>query len=867
MANPIAKLEKAFRREPDAPLFARLADLYLDKGRTERALSLCEEGCANFPDYSTGFVVLSKCYEKQGEVEKAREAMGHALRLDPENPGSYKRLSRLFQQLGVAPLALQSLQQATHFDPFDESIAEQIDRLNYANRKEATQDAPAAEVVPLTEDLDTSPAIETSVEALIAGAPEEDSVNEVAEPFAQVQNLPEWSESPNVGDALKEFDQGPNPLFTEDGVGAEATEPTAQPETGQIEELDEVAVSGTPSNPKDGRSDAVAALGFEIFGGKMPEATEAPPDVPESAMPVGSDETASNSTDGSSQTSPTNSKDDLDTATVAVPPRTDDQDSPDGEETGILGDKKASTLFLVPEPSLTETISAAEDKEAEPQVNSPIHFTEKKETDAEETPNVVSIFSPDVLPEDSDIFRSQQSPDFVPLPTAEENTTITAANEDPVESAPTADQRAESPIAEAKAEAQKATETPTAEARTETQTLFLTTKVSEETTPAPRQETDSGESNLPASDVSTTEHDAVEEQNTVSAATEIPAATDEQSGDSPIPFRFRSPSDTTAPAETDDLSLDDYDLPKVTPESDRPVFFSPGSSEPTADTEEDTERDKSIDPTPASRAETPSNRHTFLSGTTFSGLKERPQQPNPDDDARAPDSLSTDKPLGPVQHPEGDPVKPEPWEHTHTSFLPGSAITGSKSTGKEEKLPDPKPIEEIPDSASSKVSETESAPLENSEAFADPAYADDSTTGTPIFFLSSSEADATDGPIESPSDSPATELTDTAPSADDPSVGQSNPELLRLFREIESEPEIGTELEIGAERKPVTPPPALKPGHPEDKRIATMTLAEIYTIQGLTQKAIETYRELLEQNPNNTIIRDKLESLEKSSGK
>ena len=690
MANPIAKLEKAFRREPDAPLFARLADLYLDKGRTERALSLCEEGCANFPDYSTGFVVLSKCYEKQGEIEKAREAMGHALRLDPENPGSYKRLSRLFQQLGVAPLALQSLQQATHLDPFDESIGEQIDQLTYADRKEATEDTPAAEVVPLTE----SPAIETSVEALIVGAPEEGSVKEVAEPFAQVKNLPEWSDSPNVGDALKEFDQGPNPLFTEDGVSAEATEPTAQPETGQIENLDEVAVSGTPPIPKDGRSDAVAALGFEIFGGKMPEATEAPPDEPDAAMPVESDETASNLTNISFQMSPTTSKDDLDTATAAVPPVADDQDSPDGEETGILGDKEASTLFLVPGPSPTEAISAAKDEEAAPQVNSLIHFTEKKETDAEEAPNEVSIFSPDVLPEDSDIFRSQQSPDFVLLPTAEENTSISAEHEDPVESAPTADERAESPIAEAKAEAQEATETPTAEARTETQTLFLKTKLSEETTPAPRQETDSRESNLPASDVSTTEHDAAEEQTTLPAAlaTEIPAAADEQSG-------------------------------------------------------------------------------------------------------------------------------------------------------------------EIPDSASSKVSETESAPVENSEAFADPAYADDSTTGTPTFFLSSSEADATDGPIESPSDSPATELTDTAPRADDPSVSQSNPELLRLFREI------------GAERKPATPPPALKPGHPEGKRIATMTLAQIYTIQGLTQKAIETYRELLEQNPNNTIIRGKLESLEKSSGK
>ena len=63
------------------------------------------------------------------------------------------------------------------------------------------------------------------------------------------------------------------------------------------------------------------------------------------------------------------------------------------------------------------------------------------------------------------------------------------------------------------------------------------------------------------------------------------------------------------------------------------------------------------------------------------------------------------------------------------------------------------------------------------------------------------------------------------------------------------------------------PPAELRPGHPQEKRIATETLAEIYTIQGLTQKAIETYRELLKQNPNNTIIRSKLEALEKSSGK
>ena len=122
MANSIAKLEKAFRRDPDSPLFARLADLYMEEGDIEHALELCEEGCADFPDYSTGFVVLSKCYEDQGDVEKAREAMGHALRLDPENPGGYKRLADLFQQLGVFPLALQSLQQAAYLDPFDNTL-------------------------------------------------------------------------------------------------------------------------------------------------------------------------------------------------------------------------------------------------------------------------------------------------------------------------------------------------------------------------------------------------------------------------------------------------------------------------------------------------------------------------------------------------------------------------------------------------------------------------------------------------------------------------------------------------------------------------------------------------------------------------
>ena len=143
MANSIAKLEKALRRDPDSPRFARLADHYLQRGRTKRALELCQKGCEDFPDYATGFIVLSKCYEKQGALEEAREAISQALRLDPENPSGYKRLAHLFEQLGVAPLVLQSLRQAAYLDPFDASLAERIDRFASQTHQEAPVREPA----------------------------------------------------------------------------------------------------------------------------------------------------------------------------------------------------------------------------------------------------------------------------------------------------------------------------------------------------------------------------------------------------------------------------------------------------------------------------------------------------------------------------------------------------------------------------------------------------------------------------------------------------------------------------------------------------------------------------------------------------
>ena len=86
MADRLAKLEKVYRQNPDSPLFARLADLYLKRGKAEYALDICLKGCKDFPEYATGFLVLASCYEASGSVEEARDALNQALRIAPVNP-------------------------------------------------------------------------------------------------------------------------------------------------------------------------------------------------------------------------------------------------------------------------------------------------------------------------------------------------------------------------------------------------------------------------------------------------------------------------------------------------------------------------------------------------------------------------------------------------------------------------------------------------------------------------------------------------------------------------------------------------------------------------------------------------------------
>lgn len=78
----IKSLEERLAREPQSPLFARLAAYYLGTGRAKDALRLCDNGLAHFPFYSTAHLIkgnvlvnLGMMAEAKHEYEVVREFM------------------------------------------------------------------------------------------------------------------------------------------------------------------------------------------------------------------------------------------------------------------------------------------------------------------------------------------------------------------------------------------------------------------------------------------------------------------------------------------------------------------------------------------------------------------------------------------------------------------------------------------------------------------------------------------------------------------------------------------------------------------------------------------------------------------------
>jgi tetratricopeptide (TPR) repeat protein len=69
-----------------SPWFARMAADLLDSGETKEALRICVEGTRVFPRYTTGRLVLGRCYEALGSHVEAMLEYRRVLEVFPDNP-------------------------------------------------------------------------------------------------------------------------------------------------------------------------------------------------------------------------------------------------------------------------------------------------------------------------------------------------------------------------------------------------------------------------------------------------------------------------------------------------------------------------------------------------------------------------------------------------------------------------------------------------------------------------------------------------------------------------------------------------------------------------------------------------------------
>ena len=119
LAAAIRRQEERVRRDPVSLAFAQLADLYRKAGRTAEAITLCHEGLARFPHYTTARLILAKAYQAQGDFERALAELAAVLELSPRDVQPHRLAAEIHRRCGRLDQAVTHLETVVALDPGD----------------------------------------------------------------------------------------------------------------------------------------------------------------------------------------------------------------------------------------------------------------------------------------------------------------------------------------------------------------------------------------------------------------------------------------------------------------------------------------------------------------------------------------------------------------------------------------------------------------------------------------------------------------------------------------------------------------------------------------------------------------------------
>ena len=119
LAEAIRRQEERLQRDPGSLAFAQLADLYRKAGRTREAVTLCREGLARYPHYTTARLILAKTLAVEGTLAEALAETSAILELAPKDVQAHRLAAELQRRLGRVDQAVVHLESALRLYPAD----------------------------------------------------------------------------------------------------------------------------------------------------------------------------------------------------------------------------------------------------------------------------------------------------------------------------------------------------------------------------------------------------------------------------------------------------------------------------------------------------------------------------------------------------------------------------------------------------------------------------------------------------------------------------------------------------------------------------------------------------------------------------
>jgi tetratricopeptide (TPR) repeat protein len=117
--SAIRRHEERLARDPTSLVFAQLAELYRKAGRTEDAVTLCREGLARYPHYTTARLTLARALADAGQPETALDEVRAIIDLSPKDVQCHRFAAELLRKQGDIAGAVAHLETAVALDPGD----------------------------------------------------------------------------------------------------------------------------------------------------------------------------------------------------------------------------------------------------------------------------------------------------------------------------------------------------------------------------------------------------------------------------------------------------------------------------------------------------------------------------------------------------------------------------------------------------------------------------------------------------------------------------------------------------------------------------------------------------------------------------